>query len=215
MAQTKIGICNIALAMLGEDAIRDFNEKNKRARMCDVFFAVVRDELLAQFDWSFARKLAKLQPIDMDEAGLKSPDGMYAYQLPNDCLSPRDLHPMGSKQQWIVMERYFYCFRDPDTITDSDDGVFLYYTAAALDPSKFTPSFAMLLATGLAARMSPSISQDSDLTQRLEEKYRLTQLDAWEVDANASNIYREFDDDPKNDSFVNPDTFVSDNWSNS
>ena len=53
--KSKIGICNLALAHLGADSIRSFEETNKRARMADVFFDQVRDYLLSKFDWPFFR----------------------------------------------------------------------------------------------------------------------------------------------------------------
>ena len=64
MIYSKIGICNLALAAIGEDSIRDFADGNKRARMCDVFYETTRDYLLGQFDWAFARRQQALQQLN-------------------------------------------------------------------------------------------------------------------------------------------------------
>ena len=206
MAVSKIEICNVALAALGADAIRSFDEKNKRARMADVFFDFTRDHLLAKFDWSFARKYAKIQPL----SGVTTPEGLYAYQIPNDCHTPRDIAPRGSKTRWMVMGNVLYCETDPDSGMD----VMLYYTYRVIDTSKFPSVFNDLLALGLAVKMGPAITQDKALVGVLTDQFRLEQQNAWEFSANIGNDYREFDEDPNNDSFVYPDavTNLNDPW---
>lgn len=216
MAVSKIEICNVALAMLGADAIRSFDEKNKRARMSDVFFDFTRDYLLTKFDWPFAKRFVKLQPLDdtVTIGGITTdrvvPDGMYPYQLPADCHTPRDMHPPGSKDPWDVMEDVFYCKVEPT----EESAVYLYYTSAQIDVSKYSRTFNNLLALGLALKMCPAITQDKQLTAALGEQFAIEQQNAWESDANIGNMYREHDEDPNNDSFVYPDgvTPIDDPW---
>jgi len=200
MAVSKIEICNVALATLGADAIRSFSEKNKRARMADVFFDFTRDYLLAKFDWSFARKYVKLQPL----SGVTSPEGLYAYQLPNDCHTARDIAPRGSKTKWIVMGNSLFCEIDSTSGVD----VMLYYTYKIVDTSRFPSIFNDLLALGLAVKMGPAITQDKSLIAVLVEQFKIEQQNAWESSANVGNDYREFDEDPNNDSFVYPDGWI-------
>ena len=168
------------------------------------------------FDWPFARRFAKLQPLDNEITigGITTerlvPEGMFAYQLPSDCHNPRDLHPRGSKEPWDVMEDVFYCEIDPESGAD----VLLYYTAAEVDVSKYSRTFANLLALGLAVKMCPSVTQDKGLAAQLGEQFVGEQRDAWESDANIGNNYREPDEDPNNDSFVYPDGVapIEDTW---
>lgn len=211
MAVSKIEICNIALGMLGADSIRSFDERNKRARMADVFFDFTRDYLLSKFDWPFAKKYIKLQPLDDTQVVTDDiPEGVYRYALPNDCHTPRDLEPKGSKDRWYVMGRAVYCEVDPD----SNDEVYLYYTSVTLDTAKYPSVFNNLLALGLAVKMCPSITQDKALTSALQDQFIVEQQNAWESEANVGNEYREFDEDPNNDSFVYPDGVapIDDNW---
>ena len=201
MTVSKIEICNVALAMLGADAIRSFDDKNKRARMADVFFDFTRDYLLTKFDWPFARKLAKLNPLDATT--MIVPAGEYPYQLPNDCHAARSLHPRRSQDPWYVLQDVLYCRRVPSTEYD----LLLQYTFKAVDVSKYSSTFNNLLASGLAVKMSPSITQDKALTAELGQQFLREQQDAWEADANVGDGYREPDEDPNNDSFVYPDGF--------
>lgn len=202
MASTsKIEICNVALAMLGADSIRSFDENNKRARMADVFFDFTRDYLLSKFDWPFARKFAKLQPLSTDE--MTVPEGKQPYQLPNDCHTPRDIHPPGSKDPWSVMGKVLYC----NTLSGEGD-VFLYYTAASLEVSQYPHTFNNLLALGIAVKMCAAITQDKALQSALTDQFGVEQVNAWESEANVGEDYRMHDEDPNNDSFVYPDGVV-------
>jgi hypothetical protein len=194
MADSKIQICNQALSLLGADAIRSFDENNKRARMCDVFFESTRNYLLTKFDWPFARKYAKLQLLAEEIV----PADKYAYQLPNDCMIPRDLHPPGSYDPWSVHGRVLWCN------ISSEQEVFLYYTIQVMDTSLFSATFSNLLALALAVRICMPISQDKALASVLDQRYLQEQRDVWESEANVGNDYRMFDEDPDNDTFVNP-----------
>lgn len=194
MSRSKIEICNIALGMLGAKSIRSFDENNKSARLCDRFYESTKLLLLSKFDWPFARKYAKLQPL----ADQSTPPGQYAFQLPNDCKAPRDIHPMGSSTPWQVYGKTL--------VTPlSSESVWLYYTTNVTDTNMFTDNFIELLALKLAVMLAPPITQDKELTGVLARQYSVMELEAFSSDANGENIYLHPDSDPENDSFVNPD----------
>ncbi len=197
MPNSKISICNLALASLGEDSIRSFDEDNKRARMCDGFYEQAKDYLLSKFDWPFARKLKELKEVVLPDEEI--PDGEYAYQLPADCKTPRDLYPAGSRDYWRIAGRVMFCRKSPE------DDIRLYYTQAVTDVTQFSDSFATLLYLLIAVRMSPAITQDKSLTQALSQQYQVEMREAWESDANIGNDYKPYDGDANNDTFVNPD----------
>ncbi len=200
MTYSKIGICNVALASIGAASIRSFDESNKRARMCDVFFDICRDLLLSKFDWPFARKYAQLTALDMTD--VDAPDGDYIYVLPIDCKIARDIGKRGNDTPWHIMSDGLHC-----TLASE---VYLFYTYKVTDSAKFSDSFADLLAMLLAVKIAPAITQDKDLVKILAEMYRIAQVEAWETDANVGDGYREHDEDPVNDTFVNPNDTVSD-----
>ena len=130
MAQSKVEICNVALGMLGAGPIRDFTEENKRARMCNAFYLPICDSLVARFDWPFARRIAKLQQVVTTEP---VPTGWYPYQLPTDCLTPRDLFPEGSQDKWVIMGRLLLCQKSED--------VYLRYTSRINESGTFPEPF--------------------------------------------------------------------------
>ena len=197
MATSKIQICNLALAAVGADAIRSFDEANKRARLCDVFYETQRTYLLSRFDWPFARRFKQLQQLALDADEL--PLGNYAYALPADCLTPRDVWPEGSRDFWEVFGESLYT---------ELSAVGLYYTADISDSTKFSNSFVHTMWQGLAVRICPAITQNIKLTQELFSQYRIEERESWENDANVGNKYREYNEHPDNDSFVNPDALL-------
>lgn len=191
MARSKIEICNIALGLLGASAIRDFNEDNKRARMCELFFDFTRDELLAKFDWTFARKVAKLRNVI---AKMPVPTGWQVCQLPADCLVPRNIEPPGTQYKWDIFG---------DTIvTDKVGTVYLRYTAVEINVLLYSATFCNMLATGVALKLCMPIAQDKKLFEHLTGIYMRMEAELFESDANIGTNYREYDNDPNNDTFV-------------
>jgi len=197
MAYSKIQICNLALASLGEDFIRSLDEGNKRAKMCDIFYDITRDYLLTKFDWPFARRVVKLQAVDTE--GLTIPSGQFVFQLPNDCKTPRDIHPPGSRTWWEIRKDQLYA---------KVPVVYLYYTAKEIATGYFSDTFSNLLALGLAVRLAPVITQDEVLTKALFQQYKDTTMEVWESEANIGNDYRAYDEDPDNDTFVYPTGYI-------
>ena len=194
MIYSKVNICNISLAALGEAPIRDFDENNKRARMCDIFYEQVKDYILSKHDWTFARSFKALQQLDLPADEI--PIGMYVYQIPDDCKTPRNIHPLGHRDMWEIMA---------DRLFANKETVSLYYTKRDVPVTLFTDGFANLVSIALAVRMAPAITQDKALTKALYEQYIRERSECWESDANIGNQYRQYDEDPNNDTFVNPD----------
>ena len=195
MAYSKVSICNIALSMLGAAAIRDFNESNKRARMCDVFFDQVSGFLLMKHDWPFARKFVKLKEV-VPEIGTV-PTSMKAFALPLDCKIPRDIQPKGNRIRWEQVGSTIH-------VSATLEEVGLYYTANDISVAQFSDGFATVTALGMASRMCMAIAQDKAFAKSLKEEFVFDQNDVYETEANVGNEYKDPDDVPENDTFVNP-----------
>ena len=53
----------MALAILGQVDMSSLTEENQRARLCNQYYDIVRQQLLRAHDWSFAKATAKLSLI--------------------------------------------------------------------------------------------------------------------------------------------------------
>ncbi len=200
MRTSEIDISNLALAAIGEEAIRDFSEGNTRARICGVFYSATRDFLLGQFSWPFANSLKKLNKLAEPSGWM--PPGLYAYALPSDCHQPLDLWPEGSRLSWEV--------RGQELITNLDSAgldidVVLSYVRYEINPSKFSAQFVNLLAIALAVRICPQLTQDKELVKTLMQQHEVLKAEAWGTDAAIGNIHLHNDNNPLNDAFVDPD----------
>lgn len=190
---SKITICNLSLAMLGADSIVSFDETNKRSRMCDVFYESQVKYLLRIFDWSFARKFSWLNELVLNE---DTKPNEYIYQLPYDCARPIDVWPDGHRQKWKIMGNKLYTTLEKVGLT---------YISNDIPTEYFTDDFIDVLSHRLAIKLCPSITQDTDLLRSLNASYDYIEAKAMESDANIGCSYLRYDNNPNNDTYVDPD----------
>ena len=131
-----------------------------------------------------------------------------AYALPSDCLAPRDIQGAGTRDSWTIQGKillFEYTLQPLDELT-------LLYTRRVTDTTHFTDPFIDLLAVYIAQRISPSVAQDKNLTNQLLEMFERTKFDTWEADSNIGNQYREPDEQPRKDTFVEPDVIPTEQY---
>jgi len=195
---SKIDICNMALAHIGDSSIQSFDDNNRRARLCKTFFDMAVLSVLSEIDWTFARRFVQLQevsdPVNAETSDLVA--GLYSYALPSDCLVPRDLYPEGSRDYWKVTGRYLQCKKS------YDEGVYLYYTTSEVTEAQYSHVFCLVVALSIATMIAPALTQDKKFATLLMDMYSRAKIDAWHSDTNIGNVYRGYDGDPENDTFV-------------
>ena len=59
---SKITICNLALAQLGQAPISSLTQEDEKARRLNLFYEPVRDEVLRSHNWGFA---TAEEPLDL------------------------------------------------------------------------------------------------------------------------------------------------------
>ena len=196
MDYSELDIWNIALHAIGAEAIQDKGADHKANRMCRSFYGWTRDYLLTTFDWNFARKY---QVLTLDDTYPEDncPSGYYPYALPEDCEIPRSLEPYKQRDSWMIMGNHLFSPRD--------ELVGMYYTRNDVTAFDFSTAFSQLMALGMAVRLAPAMAQDDTLTEKLYAQFVQEVPVLTAVDANASNDYRAYQEDPNNDTFVHPE----------
>lgn len=86
VVQTQVGICNMALRHIAAPTITALTDATEEARACSTFYEQVRDEVLREFPWPFAWRMAPLELVDGSEAIATTVDFQYSYRLPSDLL---------------------------------------------------------------------------------------------------------------------------------
>jgi hypothetical protein len=163
---TEVSICNQALALLGEERILTLDDNTKTAGKCKDTYAPSRDAVLEEVNPQFARKTALLP------AETAPPIGPYslAFPLPPDCINVWWCGP--SEDIYVQLEAWE---RVGDRIyampIGSQGQVFIWYTRRVEDAQQFTPTFADMLATRIAAELAYSITESGQRDQELWGKY--------------------------------------------
>lgn len=156
----KIGICNLALGLVGGSPIMSFSDETTEAIQCSQFYDAAREFCLEHRAWTFAsgfRKLARAVDVSPSEFA-------HSYPLPPDCLVVRAVSDSEDMLSTIT-----YQVEGSSIITDAGD-VYIRYTKNTEATSTFSASFQTALAHKLAEFISSSITGDKVLKRALMEE---------------------------------------------
>lgn len=146
MNVNKIDICNMALALIGADIICETGEPSKEARASAIFYENVKNKALAKYDWPFASKTSKLVMLKSQET-----DGLNRFQLPIDCLIPRELLNASPADTFAIQS---------DVILTNLKEAVLRYTFSSEETYVFPPDFidglVYLMASDMAVFLTDS-----------------------------------------------------------
>lgn len=168
MATSSVGIANLALSLLGEEAITSLTENTARARIMNVWYEQIRDTVAASHLWNELKSRAQLSK------DLTGPifGFSHSYQLPSDFLR---LHRFNDGKQLFKIE-------GKKLLSDAD-GARIIYVRKETDPNMFTPLLVMAIASRLAHETCVQITGDQTLKNALWELYLMKLQEARGVDA--------------------------------
>lgn len=170
-----IAICNLALSRIGaRSTVQSLNEDSTEAQTCKLLFDFARDATLEAHDWSFARARVALADLGSPPAGWS-----FRYALPSDCMAPRFL-----EQAPRTAKRLPFRIEGGALMTDAEAAV-LVYTAAVVDPARFSPSFVTALSWRLGADLALPLTGKESLHQRCYAAWQQAVNTAAVSDANA------------------------------
>lgn len=174
MATSEVEICNNALLRVGITIpISSLDEAgSEEARVCKQLYAQKRDELLQDFDWSFARRRVALAQLATTRS-----DYLYVYGVPDDCISPRCILPGG--RRWTPIDKW-----PPFEVEAAEDGngqvilcnvtpAELRYTMRFTAVGRFPPLWTEALAWLLAAELAQALKKDTALSDSNLKKFVL------------------------------------------
>lgn len=175
---TDVGICNLALSLLGiSKVITTLGDNTAQARACNRWYEQVRDELLQEVRWGFATKRAELN--DITATGDERGDWGYAYDLPADCLVVQyiysGVHDARSDQRVPYAIEHDTTLTQRVLLTDEGEAI-LVYTALLSTVTLYPPSFIRALAASLGAATAEEL-RVSERRTRLAEARAANELD--------------------------------------
>lgn len=192
---SEVEICNLALTRLGADAIRSFDEDNKRARLSQISYEHTRSLFLEDHEWTFNTKYIQLAQL----ATVVHPVFSYVYQIPSDCLYARQILDssgrINSRTKWEVFSNH---------IATDVEGAWLRYSEEVVVTGRYPYYFVEAIATQIAAELAPAIVQDKTRYDKLVAIASARLAVAKEKDASLGVEYLHRDFDANNDYFVYP-----------
>lgn len=178
MSKTKLDICNMALAILGQDYLSSLTEENQRAVLCNQYYDIVREQLLRAHDWSWARAKDKLTVLREETDGPEF--STIVYQKPAACLFVIRLFNNGISK-WLD-DREFKLEYDNviknEVIRTRMEEAYAEYVKNIEDTSLFDSQFISALAALLAHEIAMSLTGSTNLAQLAMQKYQLALNDA-------------------------------------
>jgi hypothetical protein len=176
MVESDVDICNIALGKLGADVITSLTQNSKSARLCNKYWAHVRDLILRGHDWNCASTYASIASL----ADVPIPDDWdYQYQLPVDpyCLNIREL-PDAKTAPYKVVGRTLY--------TNESSPIVIRYTQRMTNVADMDVLLVDVIACKLAEQMAYDLTHSASVADRMERKYAMAMIDA--IDANIIEV---------------------------
>lgn len=178
---TDIGICNLALASLGEEPIIALSDPNQRARLCNRFYEIVKDNYLTEHPWSFCAKIDALVEETTDVDGYDW--APYKFEYPSDCLKARAVVDGDTHYSYpFVIRDIVIASVDTKLIFTSLQDAFLEYTVD-LDESYFSSPFEIALSKKLAFEMAWGLTKDRQVQQQAYDQYLLADASAKQKDS--------------------------------
>jgi len=178
---SEVGVCNLGVNHINAYPFESFEDRQKEARQCKLIYESLRDEVLAAFDWSFARKRATLS-LNGDSVD----DWDYVYQWPIDCLEPRKISTAtgyGTSTVYndstglydtvgeVEFEIGANSSLNERAIMTDQEGAVLIYTAKVTDANMFSPTFVTAFSYRIAAALAVSVKGDQRLKETMYNLY--------------------------------------------
>ena len=179
MAVSKTQIVNLALIELGQSPLNHIDDEKPSALIMRTVYDLVRDQVLRDYPWRFARKRANVastgdNPAWSHDRGFNN-ELEEVHSLPSDCLkcislNGADIHT----DLWRVEGRTI--------VTSMAAPLELQYTRKVTEESEFDSSFVTAFALALAVKTCVRITEDKYKKEQLKEEYQRCLSDARSAD---------------------------------
>lgn len=190
---SKVDICNMALAQLGQEPISSLGQDDERARRCSLFYEPVKKEVLRTHNWAFADSITTLALL---ADGLEG-EWPYMYAYPQDCLFLRRIFCRGPRGKSYAFKEIYQNDIHARVIFCGAEQAQAEYTRDVKDEALFDPAFVKAFSLALAADLAVTLSGDAGLAQRVLQKYTLA-LD----EARRANMTESYDVHTPTSAFV-------------
>lgn len=190
---SKIDICNLALAHLGQEGISSLTQDDERARRIHLFYEPVKAEVLRTHNWAFALVREPLVLLEDPSA----PAYPYLYQYPADGLFVRKVFAGESGRKPFEFKEVYRRRINQRAIQTPAPQAVAEYTRDVQDATQFDPAFVKAFSLALAADLALTLTGDEGLSRLMLTRY-VQSLE----EARRSNMSEEFQIPPAESVFM-------------
>lgn len=190
---SKIDICNLALAHLGQEGISSLTQDDERARRIHLFYEPVKAEVLRTHNWAFALVREPLVLLEDPSA----PTYPYLYQYPADGLFVRKVFAGESGRKPFEFKEVYRRRINQRAIQTPAPQAVAEYTRDVQDATQFDPAFVKAFSLALAADLALTLTGDEGLSRLMLTRY-VQSLE----EARRSNMSEEFQIPPAESVFM-------------
>jgi hypothetical protein len=158
---TEIEICTAALNALGTEGITTFEDDTNEARACNAFYAIVRDKVLEERVWSFAKRQYSLAP----DAVAPIFGWSKRFAIPGEVVRVHRVDDGSGEYRalWDLQGRF---------ILADMDMAFVTAVVRETDTTLYSPGFSLAVALRLAAVLSVPLKENRQLKADLLAEYK-------------------------------------------
>lgn len=189
---SKITICNLALAQLGQAPISSLEQEDEKARRLNLFYEPVRDEVLRTHNWAFAGVSEPLALLAKEADG----EGSLTYKYPAEALFIRRVFEPQASQSSLPFKERFRADLHCRTLSIASRTAHAEYTRRITDENLFDPAFVKSFSLALACDLAVALTGDGQLAAQVLQKYMLSL-----EEARRSNMTENFLRVPSEDAF--------------
>lgn len=189
---SKITICNLALAQLGQAPISSLDQEDEKARRLNLFYAPVRDEVLRTHNWAFA---AVSEPLAL-LAKEADAEGCFTYKYPAEALFIRRVFAPQAPRVTLAFKERFRTDLHCRTLGVACSSAYAEYTRRITDENLFDAAFVKSFSLALACDLAVALTGDGQLAGQILQKYMLSL-----EEARRSNMTENFLRLPLEDAF--------------
>mgnify|MGYP003631327884 CR=1 FL=1 len=171
MTTSVVQIVNNALVKVGANAILSLTEDSEAARAANLIYEQIRDAVLRDHVWNFAKKRIELAQ-DSDTPAFEF---AFQYTLPSECLRVLRMEDLDM----------IYKIENGKLLTDENPAKILFIYRVE-DVNLFDSMFVEALSARLSAELAVTLAESNTLYQNMMEMYQRKILDARSMDAQES-----------------------------
>ncbi len=190
---SKITICNLALAQLGQSPITSLTQEDEKARRLNLFYEPVRDEVLRTHHWAFAGASESLALLETEVDA----NGNFCYKYPTDALFIRKVYDTSAPQTLLPFREAYNTDLHSRVLLIPCRQAIAEYTCRITDENLFDPAFVKAFSLALACDLAVSLTADTALGGQLLQKYMLSL-----EEARRSNMAESRATVPEHDAFT-------------